>query len=159
MAYYARTSHLGDIEFFLKAARADTLTGELRKAWLSLRARAPRLTTRNVQGEYQLLLTRYWVLVTAQERRDHPLPAARFLGGLYPQSDGLSFTFGYLDTETGAVLDAREVAVLKGEGREDDGTEGQDRENDSDTQDRENDTTDDDDEDASEREEEEGAHA
>jgi hypothetical protein len=104
-AYYAQTSHIEDVAFFLRNARTDVLTDTLREQWLLLYGRAPRMQKRAVQAEYRLLLTRYWLRVEERERAEHPVPAPRYLGGLYKtEGEGDIWTFGYFDTTTGAVL-------------------------------------------------------
>jgi hypothetical protein len=110
--YYRKTSHLGDIEFFL--ANSDKFLSLQCGVWrdmLSLRARAPRMGKAMVQREYRLILDRYWQAVAAKEREGRQ--PDRFLGGHWLQPDG-NFHFGWKDTKTGHIYrDRKSVEELK----------------------------------------------
>lgn len=100
-AYYAATSHFGDIEFFLQ--HSDKVLSARCGVWaamMSLRARAPRMGKAMVQREYRALLSRYWQAVAEREREARQPP--RFLGGEWLQPDG-SYHFGWKDSRTGKL--------------------------------------------------------
>jgi hypothetical protein len=120
-AKYARTSHIEDIEFFLKHCNAQIMDRAMRRAWLALRAKAPRLSKRKVQALYRTLLGSYWQRVSAFERAmraDDCGAPLRYVGTYIEvpttakaKAGQLPFTHVYklvwLDTWTGEVVERK----------------------------------------------------
>jgi hypothetical protein len=75
-AYYKRTHHLQDIEFFLAHHNPGVMTGALRRDWLSLRARAPKMAKAAAVREYRILQGRYWSALLQWERAQAALTSA-----------------------------------------------------------------------------------